>query len=156
MQATAKEAKLPSIKKGKKNFSVFPFVNGLFFLLFCLFILVPLWKVLVDSLDLTTGYGMKLWPENFGLAGYQSVFSNPMPVCGYVAMEFCLTVESPAQNIVVISFTLFSKNGRSRTKLPRAAKKSCVILFPNENAPRCSANFSLWLTGVKCSVAALR
>ena len=42
MQATAKEAKLPSIKKGKKNFSVFPFVNGLFFLLFCLFILVPL------------------------------------------------------------------------------------------------------------------
>lgn len=77
MQATAKEAKLPSIKKGKKNFSVFPFVNGLFFLLFCLFILVPLWKVLVDSLDLTTGYGMKLWPENFGLAGYQSVFSNP-------------------------------------------------------------------------------
>ena len=77
MQATAKEAKLPSIKKGKKTFSVFPFVNGLFFLLFCLFILVPLWKVLVDSLDLTTGYGMKLWPENFGLAGYQSVFSNP-------------------------------------------------------------------------------
>ena len=77
MQATAKEAKLPPVKKGKKNFSVFPFVNGLFFLLFCLFILVPLWKVLVDSLDLTTGYGMKLWPENFGLAGYQSVFSNP-------------------------------------------------------------------------------
>ena len=77
MQATAKEVKLPPVKKGKKNFSVFPFVNGLFFLLFCLFILVPLWKVLVDSLDLTTGYGMKLWPENFGLAGYQSVFSNP-------------------------------------------------------------------------------
>lgn len=33
--------------------------------------------MLVDSLDLTTGYGMKIWPENFGLAGYQSVFSNP-------------------------------------------------------------------------------
>ena len=79
MQATAKEAKLPSIKKGKKTFSVFPFVNGLFFLLFCLFILVPLWKVLVDSLDLTTGYGMKLWPENFGLAGYQSVFPSSRP-----------------------------------------------------------------------------
>ena len=77
MQATAKEEKLPPVKKGKKNFSVFPFVNGLFFLLFCLFILVPLWKVLVDSLDLPTGYGIKLWPENFGLAGYQSVFSHP-------------------------------------------------------------------------------
>ena len=59
MQATAKEVKLTPVKKEKKNFSVFPFVNGLFFLLFCLFILVPLWKVLVDSFDLTTGYGMK-------------------------------------------------------------------------------------------------
>ena len=63
--------------KGHKQFSIFPFVNGLFFLIFCLFILIPLWKVIVDSLDLNTGYGMKLWPENFGLAGYQSVFSNP-------------------------------------------------------------------------------
>ena len=34
MQATAKEVKLSPVKKGKKNFSVFPFVNGLFFLLF--------------------------------------------------------------------------------------------------------------------------
>ena len=31
-----------------------------------------------------------------------------------------------------------------------------IILFPNENAPRCAANFSFWLTGTKCSVAALR
>jgi hypothetical protein len=30
------------------------------------------------------------------------------------------------------------------------------ILFSNENAPRCEANFSFWLTGVKRSVAALR
>ena len=37
MQATAKEVKLTPVKKGKKTFSVFPFVNGLFFLLFCLF-----------------------------------------------------------------------------------------------------------------------
>ena len=31
-----------------------------------------------------------------------------------------------------------------------------VILFPNENAPRCEANFSRWLTRMKRSVAALR
>ena len=62
--------------KPKKQISVFPYVNGLIFVLVCLIIIVPLWKVLVDSLDLNTGYGMKLWPERFGWAGYQSVFTN--------------------------------------------------------------------------------
>ena len=33
---------------------------------------------------------------------------------------------------------------------------SSFILFPDENAPRCAANFSLWLTRMKRSVAALR
>ncbi len=61
---------------GGKKFGLFTILNGLFFILFCLFILIPLWKVLVDSLDLTTGYGMKLFPEKFGFAGYTSVFTN--------------------------------------------------------------------------------
>ena len=64
----------PVKKKWKPNW--FAFFNGLFFTVICLIILVPLWKVLVDSLDLTTGYGMKLWPVNFGLDGYTSVFTN--------------------------------------------------------------------------------
>lgn len=59
------------------NVSIFPYLNGAFFILFCLFIIIPIWKVLVDSLDLTSGYGMRLIPETFGLAGYESVFSNP-------------------------------------------------------------------------------
>ena len=61
-------------KKWKPNW--FAYLNGLGFLLICLIILVPLWKVLVDSFDLTTGYGMKLWPEKPGLDGYTSVFTN--------------------------------------------------------------------------------
>ena len=121
MQATAKEVKLPPVKKGKKNFSVFPFVNGLFFLLFCLFILVPLWKVLVDSLDLTTGYGMKLWPENFGLAGYQSVFSNPtllrpLMISGaYVLIQW----DMPGRNFFagIMLFTMIFQGGMIPTYL---------------------------------------
>lgn len=61
-------------KKWKPNW--FAYLNGLGFLIVCLLIIVPLWKVLIDSLDLTTGYGMKLWPENFGFDGYTSVFTN--------------------------------------------------------------------------------
>ena len=67
----------PTPRTPKSKWSVFAVVNGLIFVLVCLIILVPLWKVLIDSLDLTTGYGMKLLPEKFGLAGYKTVLSNP-------------------------------------------------------------------------------
>lgn len=46
-------------------------------ILISLLIIIPLYKVLIDSLDLRTAYGMKLWPEKFGLDGYISVFTNP-------------------------------------------------------------------------------
>lgn len=64
-------------RKKPVKISVFPIVNGILFLIICLLILVPIWKVLVDSFDLTTGYGMKLWPDNFGLDGYKTVLTNP-------------------------------------------------------------------------------
>ena len=56
--------------KSKKKIEVFPIVNGLIFIILSLLIIIPMWKVLVDSFDLKTAYGMKLWPEEFGLAGY--------------------------------------------------------------------------------------
>lgn len=61
-------------KKWKPNW--FAYLNAIGFTIVCLIIIVPLWKVLVDSFDLTTGYGMKLWPQKFGLDGYASVFTN--------------------------------------------------------------------------------
>ncbi len=67
----------PHVRKNHKNVGVFPVINGILFVIVCLIILVPLWKVLVDSLDLTTGYGMKLFPEKFGFEGYITVLTNP-------------------------------------------------------------------------------
>jgi len=61
----------------KKKISAFSIINGLIFIIICLVILVPIWKVLVDSFDLKTAYGMKFWPEKFGLDGYKLIFSNP-------------------------------------------------------------------------------
>lgn len=49
----------------------------IFFIIFSLIILIPIYKVLVDSFDLKTAYGMRLLPEKFGLAGYVSIFTNP-------------------------------------------------------------------------------
>ena len=64
-----------SKKKARKKIKLFPIFNGLLFVLVSLFILVPLWKVLVDSLDMQTSYGMRLWPKEFGLAGYKVIFT---------------------------------------------------------------------------------
>jgi len=61
----------------KKKISVFQIINGIIFVILALIILIPMWKVIVDSFDLKTAYGMKLWPENFGLDGYTLIFSNP-------------------------------------------------------------------------------
>ncbi|MCM1252108.1 MAG: carbohydrate ABC transporter permease [Clostridium sp.] len=61
----------------KSKISVFSVVNGLLFIILAIIIIIPLWKILVDSFDLRTAYGMKLWPEKFGFDGYKLVFSNP-------------------------------------------------------------------------------
>ena len=45
--------------KSKKKIEVFPIVNGLIFIILSLLIIIPMWKVLVDSFDLKTAYGMK-------------------------------------------------------------------------------------------------
>ncbi len=58
----------------KRSFDIFLLI---FFTLVCFLTIIPIWKVLVDSFDLRTAYGMKLWPEQFGLAGYIQVFTNP-------------------------------------------------------------------------------
>ena len=66
----------PHLNKQKSQYTPFNFVNGFIFILVCLIVIVPIWKVLIDSLDLTTGYGMKLFPTKFGLDGYVSVFTT--------------------------------------------------------------------------------
>ena len=63
--------------KTKKKISIFQIVNGIIFILLAFIILIPMWKVIVDSFDLRTAYGMKLLPEVFGLDGYKNVFANP-------------------------------------------------------------------------------
>ncbi len=65
------------MKSSGKKIPVFQIVNGIIFILISLIIIVPMWKVLVDSFDLQSAYGMRFLPEQFGLDGYVSVFSNP-------------------------------------------------------------------------------
>ena len=61
----------------KKKVKIFYIVLIVIFTVFSLAMIIPVYKVLVDSFDLKTAYGMKLFPERFGLAGYKSIFTNP-------------------------------------------------------------------------------
>ena len=62
-------------KKKAKKIKLFPIFNGLIFFIICAFIVIPLWKVFVDSIDLQTSYGMRLWPKEFGLTGYKVILT---------------------------------------------------------------------------------
>ena len=65
------------MKKNRIKIKPFSIVLSILFIITCFIMVIPLWKVLVDSLDLHTAYGMKFWPEEFGFDGYISVFTNP-------------------------------------------------------------------------------
>lgn len=63
--------------KDHPKIRLFNVINGIIFILISIIMLIPIYKVLVDSFDLSSAYGMRLWPKQFGMAGYESVLSNP-------------------------------------------------------------------------------
>lgn len=122
----------------KERFKVFSVVNVIIFLVVCAFIIVPLWKVLVDSLDAQAGYGLRMWPKEFSLTGYQTIVTNVAirrpflisvltTVCGtflglllstlgaYVLIQF----EMPGRNLLanMLLFTMIFQAGMIPTYL---------------------------------------
>lgn len=62
--------------KPKTKITAFSVVNTIVFILISIFILIPIWKVLVDSFDATAGYGMRLWPKEFTLTAYKMIVTR--------------------------------------------------------------------------------
>lgn len=50
-----------------KKIKIFDVILVILFIVMCFIIIIPIWKILVDSVDLKTAYGMRLFPS--GLAG---------------------------------------------------------------------------------------
>lgn len=63
-------------KKRRKKLTVFPVVNYIFFILIALIILVPIWKVIVDSIDAMSVYQFRLLPRKFTLDGYKVILET--------------------------------------------------------------------------------
>lgn len=82
------------VKKKKKKFKVFPLVNGLIFIIISLIILLPMWKVIVDSFDARAGYGMLFWPQIFTVDGYKEVITNSVLYRPFLISVFVTAVGS--------------------------------------------------------------
>ena len=60
----------------KRRLQLFDVVNYIVFVILGLAILVPIWKVLVDSLNAVGVYQFRLWPSQFTLDGYCTIIET--------------------------------------------------------------------------------
>lgn len=67
---------MSNVNKKKKKVKAFPIFNTILFIIIALIILIPMWKVICDSFDGASGYGLNLWPNQFTLGGYKLVLSR--------------------------------------------------------------------------------
>ena len=63
-------------RRPRKKIKIFPIVNYLLFAIIALIIMVPIWKVIVDSLDAVGVYQFRLWPKQFTLDGYKVILET--------------------------------------------------------------------------------
>lgn len=119
-------------KKPKNKIHVFDVINYIVFILIGLLVLVPLWKVIVDSFNQYGVYQFRLWPQDFTLDGYKTIietqklyrpFLNSVittvigtllgltlsTLGGYVLVQF----EMPGRNIFayILLFTMIFSGG---------------------------------------------
>ena len=72
-------AKKEDVKKGpkkKQKITAFAIINTIVFILIAFLIMIPIWKVLVDSLDAAAGYGMRIWPEKPTMLAYKLIVTR--------------------------------------------------------------------------------
>lgn len=61
-----------------KKIKTFDVVNYIVFILIGLIVLVPIWKVLVDSFNAVGVYQFRLWPDKFTLDGYKTILHTQL------------------------------------------------------------------------------
>ncbi len=64
------------MNKKKRKFKIFPIVNVILFVVISLLILLPIWKVIVDSFDSMASYGFRWVPMKFTWGGYDAIVSR--------------------------------------------------------------------------------
>lgn len=63
-------------KPKKKKVQLFDVVNYIVFIIIGLIIMIPIWKVVVDSLNAVGVYQFRLWPSHFTFDGYRVILET--------------------------------------------------------------------------------
>lgn len=71
----AKEKEIKS-KKPSERTSMFDIINYIVFIIIGLIVIVPIWKVVVDSLNKVGVYQFQIWPSQFTLDGYRTIIQT--------------------------------------------------------------------------------
>ena len=109
----------------KKKIKAFDIVLVLIFIVFSLIMIIPVYKVLVDSFDLKTAYGMKLFPEQFGFAGYKSIFTNPTMFRPFLISCYTTFVGT----LIGLLISVLGAYALIQWKMPGRALLANVLLF---------------------------
>ena len=64
-----------SFEKGRRGRTAFVIFNVLFLCFLMLIMVIPLWKVIVDSLD-PTSVGIRLWPKQISFYAYKTILTK--------------------------------------------------------------------------------
>lgn len=64
-----------SFKKGHRARTLFLIFDYTFIILLCICMVIPLWKVVVDSVD-PTSYGIRLWPQRIDFSAYKMILGK--------------------------------------------------------------------------------
>ena len=63
-------------KKKKKKFKIFPIVNAIFFIIVACLIMIPIYRVIISSIDANTSYNFVWLPSKFTWGGYTAVLTR--------------------------------------------------------------------------------
>ncbi len=69
-------AKEKALVGRKRHVQVFDVVNYIVFIIIALIVMIPMWKVLVDSFNAVGVYKFQLWPNDFTVNGYLTIFTT--------------------------------------------------------------------------------
>lgn len=64
------------MNKKKRRIKVFPIVNAILFIIISALIIIPMWKVLVDSFDAQAAFGFRWVPKAFTTGGYGAILKR--------------------------------------------------------------------------------
>lgn len=91
----------------KKKYTAADFFIYLFFVVFVLLILIPIWMILIVSLSTPEGYSRSafhLWSDSFTLDAYRRIFNNSSGILRGLWVSIQVTAMGTALSMILTSF----------------------------------------------------